>query len=129
MDSNQFDRIAKTLAVAQARRHVLGLLAGTALSTGLGLVARAGSDVAAETCKRTGRKCDRRRDCCSRRCKNERCRCSRSERRCHTNSDCCNGGAPYCDLRCLDPGCNTCAPTDQPTGFCKDDSYCGGVRP
>jgi hypothetical protein len=129
-ESEHLDGIAKTLARGQSRRHVLRLLSGTVLSTALGATVRAGAEAVVAICKGSGRKCKRGKDCCSGQCKNNRCRCSNFERRCRTNSDCCQGGGTaYCDLRCLDAECNTCAPTDQPTGYCKDDSYCGGVRP
>ena len=129
-ESKHLDGIAKTLARGQSRRHVLRLLGGTVLSTTLGATVRARAEAAAGTCKSSGRKCKRGKDCCSGRCRNRRCRCSNFERRCRTNSDCCQGGGTaYCDLRCLDADCDTCAPTHQPTGYCKDDSYCGGVRP
>ena len=129
-DSEYLDGIAKTLARGQDRRQVLRLLCGTVLSTALGVIAKAEAEAAAGICKGSGKKCKRGKDCCSGQCKNNRCRCSNFERRCRTNSDCCQGGGTaYCDLRCADPNCSTCAPTDQPTGYCKDDSYCGGVRP
>ena len=129
-DTEYFDGIVKMLAAGQDRRRVLRLLGGTVLSTVLGATLRAGADAAAGTCRGPGKKCKRGNDCCSGRCKNNRCRCSGFERRCRTNSDCCQGGGTaYCDLRCLDRDCDTCAATDQPTGYCKDDSYCGGVRP
>ena len=129
-ESEHLDEIAKTLARGQGRRQVLRILGGVVLSTALGATVRAGVGAAVATCTGSGRKCKRGKDCCSGQCKNNRCRCSNFERRCRTNSDCCQGGGTAdCDLRCLDADCDTCAATDQPTGYCKDDSYCGGVRP
>jgi hypothetical protein len=129
-DRAYLDGIAKTLAVGQDRRQVLRLLGGAVLGTALGSKVKAGAEAAIAICKGTGKRCKLGNDYCSGRCKNNRCRCSGFERRCRSNSDCCQGGeTAYCDLRCLDPDCDTCAATDQLTGYCKDDSYCGGVRP
>ena len=128
MDTRQFDTITKRLARSLPRRQALSLLGAAAFSAALG---QAPAADAAETCRGTGKKCTANGRCCSGRCsKKGRCRCSRMETRCRSNADCCQGDVKaYCDLRCLDPECKTCAPTDQPTGYCKDDSYCGGVRP
>lgn len=87
MDNKRFDALAMTLGSSGSRRASVRVLVGAAIAvalTHLGL-----AEVAA-VCKKPGKKCDKSKDCCSKRCKQDRCRCAKATQKCAENADCCN---------------------------------------
>jgi hypothetical protein len=85
MDAHRFDAIVRTFGTT-TRRSGLRLLVSGALS---GLLALLGRGEAAAACKNVGQNCDRRKDCCSKKCKNGKCRCRKPGERCTQQVDCC----------------------------------------
>ena len=129
MDGEWFAAMARTLA-AGSRRAAIRALVVSELVAGL---ARLGPAEAA-ACKAVTRKCDRNRDCCSRKCKQGTCRCRKPLERCTQASDCC-GTSTTCGLpgACGEETTPRCcrilnAPCTSHCECCDDLSACHGGR-
>jgi hypothetical protein len=123
MDDQRVDDLARLFAAGLPRRRLIaGLLAGVATP----LATRSGG--VAATCKKTGKKCDRNRDCCAHaECPGKKCRCKsgfkdcdrkcykvendekhcgRCNNKCKATEKCCDGD---CADRDTDPNnCGAC---------------------
>jgi hypothetical protein len=111
VDERDFDNLARWVAAGTgSRRGVLRLLTGGALGGGL---TRLGLQEAAGACKAVGKRCERGRDCCSKRCsKRGRCRCAPPASACQSSADCCQTDPFCCDGVCrsaLGGACTTVA--------------------
>ena len=72
MDSEKFDRIAKSLAQPASRRTAARVVAVGAL--GAALTRLMTPEAEARRCRKNGKPCERDRQCCSRECHNDVCR-------------------------------------------------------
>jgi hypothetical protein len=72
MESQQFDRIVKSLGQPASRRTAAKALAGGGLGAALTRLTTSGTD--ARTCRPNGRACEHDRQCCSRECHHDVCR-------------------------------------------------------
>src|SRR3954447_18220974 len=70
MDSDRFDRLARTLGQTRSRRQALWGLAGAATAA----LALGGREASAGTCKGKGKACTRNRQCCSKKCRGGTCK-------------------------------------------------------
>jgi hypothetical protein len=104
MDARRFEALSRAVGHARDRRAVLGVLAGALL--GGAVLVRQEQPVEAGLpivgCKPPGKKCKKKQDCCSGRCKNKRCQCSAKGRACWNPLE----GALCCSGRCHDGKCN-----------------------
>ena len=132
MDADRFDAVTVALTSAFSRRCMLRAMATT---TGVGGLPALRQDVVA-ACKNVGRKCNKKKDCCTKRCTGkkdkERCRCLKLSSPCSgaagTERPCC--GSMTCDTQPA-PSCpqgairHCCVPVDS-TG-CSDFCDCCGI--
>ncbi|MGH2616971.1 MAG: hypothetical protein ACRDJC_17190 [Thermomicrobiales bacterium] len=96
MDGYRFDAWTKALLGLGTRRTALRLLTGSA--AGIAWFGRA-EDAAA--CRKTGKKCKKHKQCCSKQCKGKKCRCKPLQASCpgETSSHVCcpqAGATPVC---------------------------------
>lgn len=133
MQNQQFDDLMRSAAQARTRRGMLRALGGSVL--GAGLTWR-GSGEATAACKKPGKKCDKNKDCCNKKCKGGRkgkkgkCQCMKIRRRCLSFvdfNDCC--GDEVCEAalgggkRCCRPEGEVCKLTFG-TRACRDGLVC-----
>lgn len=114
MDDQRFDTLARILGASRSRRSAFKLLSGGAIGA---VLLRFGiDDVAAfnEACRSLGRRCDRDRDCCSRRCRRGTCRCPAGTTQINTST-------------CQSNIDGTC-PTDAKINFCRNTGFTCGIN-
>ena len=71
MDSERFDRLARTFSQTRSRRQTLRTLAGAAAA---GAFAIGGREASADLCKPDGKGCKKNGQCCSKHCDNGKCK-------------------------------------------------------
>lgn len=137
MDDGRFDALARHVGEATDRRRVVKTLAAGMLGT-VGAWFGLHAPGAEAGCNRTGRRCKRNNDCCSRRCRKRNGRCLDCKRgtklcgeRCIPDDACCEDGECSGGMTCQDQSC--ACPANAPTnclGTCRnlsnDDRNCGG---
>ncbi len=120
MNSQHVDEIARGLATRVPRRQALRGLGGGVLGAGL---ARLGIGEAAVACKPPGKKCDKNKDCCGKKCRGNKkrtCRCLKHGAACAGlgGSECCSG---VCILEIAGESVTCCVSHNDP---CDKDSDC-----
>jgi len=93
MENRTFDELARTTAQGGTRRGLLRALSGSVLGAGLAWL---GIEEAAAACKPPGKKCDKNKDCCAKKCRGNKtrtCRCLKHGAVCAGlgGSECCSG--------------------------------------
>ena len=131
MAGHPFDALSRELAGSPTRRDALRLLLGGTFAAALARLGLGEVAVAVETCRAVGKRCERDKECCSKRCRRRTCRCRREGTPCTSGETCCSGS---CDFLV---GGGTCAPcrgrpcsADRPCcgGQTCTNGYCGGCR-
>lgn len=130
MDGHRFDLVGTWLARHHGRCTTRrGLVAG-ALAIGLG---RLSPEEAAAACKQDGQKCGKDKECCSKKCKGQKCRCKSLRETCTgttgtADNTCC--GSLFCSTngcgeqkRCCKPLGDTCQSN---CDCCIDGAQCQG---
>jgi hypothetical protein len=118
MDATRFDLLARTLAMASSRRQALSalLLGGVALTHG------AGESEAGPGCKNVGKKCKKKKDCCSGICKGKK---GKKKCKAHDTGGCLAGQQQE---ECGGDATIACTTSAGETGFCEtttgNAAYC-----
>ena len=113
MDDCRFDNWTRSIAGESTRRSAIKQLAGggaallTLARAELGLAQDGTVDLEAN-CRGNGAKCNKKKDCCSKKCKNGKCRCAGAKAPCKRDKGCCSGVCRSGKCECGDKGdlCN-----------------------
>jgi hypothetical protein len=114
MNQRQFDLFTSKLSRSALCLSVIKPLACGAVAAGLG---RLGLEDVAAACKSNGKKCGKNSQCCSKKCKQGKCRCNQLADRCQA--------AQGTDTCCGTLGCFTTACSDGEPVCCRgNDEFC-----
>ena len=119
MDPTRFDHLALTLSAAPSRRRFVAGLASSAVGTLAAALGVTNGEATHFVCRHVGEPCRRKGQCCSGRCRNNRCRAHHTGI-CTAGQDQCSGTSVACGTN--GPAVCLCLITTGGASFCGGDT-------